>query len=631
MDHHHPPQFCIPHHARALRSPTVPAQPTTDDPEVVMGPEGLFPRETYELEIWFHLAATYELLVAAGYPTHRNRGPGVALPSHLAGRGAQTTPEQFQQCVANVRAWVDRWVTIPLIESRLQDVVAFALDEAKHVWFHSWMNNRTHGWPIQYRNWGAMSLCLLMGVERPVLQWVTRLYQHFLRQSNVGFMDGRVAMCMDGFQFAPRLSKGMLACSTIRKHENYRPDDPDALPNVFRIDERLTYDPDLHIHGKLDVERGQPATHILFMANVSPHAHLAAEGDVGLVFSKDSHTVSHESRVAGLAEAIDDPERGTVRINDHAYIRNEVTLEAVRKAMEPAPPGGHVTVTWTGVEINDKLGATVRKFKARRLVNPTTSPLWVGPARRVDLLPGAIVAWPSNLIYGFCPAPLFGSSMHLTKRLNYGASFMAAQRTHSHPQYIAWMHAWGHDVRKQGEQRRVRLPRRAQGTTSEARRHVSKARTTITFVPDSIISIGGAPPGGGGGEGGGGETKREVDVGEEGSPPPAPPVAIADKALTRTVSDVTHHADSAFGYTNCSAFAFAFTYVPEVKTYYSLPMQLSRALMIRFPGQWPAGTTITGLARDLASGGRDWNAGPAQAVDMVRALWDMFAPDAAAR
>lgn len=573
-----------------------------------MGPQGLFPREVYELEIWFHLAATYELLVAAGYPTHRNRGPGVALPSHLAGRGAQTTPDQFQQCVCNVRAWVQKWVMAPDIEARIGDVVAFALDEAKHVWFHSWMNNRTHGWPIQYRNWGALSLCLLMGVERPVLQWVTRLYQHFLRQSNVDFMDGRVAMCMDGFQFAPRLSKGMFICSTIRKHEHYRPDDPEALPNVFRIDERLTYDPDLHIHGKLDLERGQPATHLLFMANVSPHAHLAAEGDVGLVFSKDSHTVSHESRVARLAEAVDDPERGSVQ-SESACIRNEVSMDAIRKAMEPAPPGGHVTVTWTGVELNDKMGATVKKYKARRLVNVTTSPLWVGPPRRADLLPGAIVAWPSNLVYGFCPAPLFGSSLHLVKRLNYGASFMAAQRITCHPQHTAWMHAWGHDVRKQGEKRKVRTRRQAHGTTSQARRHVSQARTAITFVPDSIISIGGAPP---------------AAAATQAQPTPA--LSIADKALMRTVSDVTHHADSAFGYTNCSAFAFAFTYVPEVKMYYSLPMQLSRALMIRFHGQWPSGTTITSLARDLASEGRAWTGGPAEAVEMMRALWDMFAP-----
>jgi hypothetical protein len=603
--------FRIDHPARVLHGDGR-LEDDGSDPEIVMSPESLYPREVYEIELWFHMAATHELLVAAGYPTHRNRGPGVALPTHLAGRGAQTTPEVFEACVRNLRTWVDRWVRGKL-EDRMEDVRSFALDDHRQAWLHSWMNNRTHGWPIQYRNWGGLSLCLLMGVEKPVLEWVTRLHQHFLRQSNVNFMDGRVTMCMDGYQFSPRLSKGMMEVGKFSDKRPYDPYDPKVLPNVFRIDERLTYDPDMHIYGKLDVERGQPASHILFMANVSPFPHLAAEGDVGLVFSKDSHTVAHEDRVRRLAEAVEDPERGVMQIREHCYVRNTVTLEAIKKAMEPAPPGGFTTITWTGVELTDQLGATVKKMKAKRLVDATTSPLWVGPARRVDMKPGTIVAWPSNLIYGFCPAPVRQSSFHLTKRLNYCTSFMASQRFH-HPQHIAWMHAWGHDVRTDAERRKVRMNRTAKGTTKQERRHVSQQRTSLTFVPDSIASI---------------------------MAPPAPPTTAAtaattpaaaegdgdaervSKALTRTVSDVTHHADSAFGYTNCSAFAFAFSYVPETKTFFSLPFQLARALRLRFPNSWQ-GTETMDLARNLAAGGRDWNDGPPEAVEMIRNLWEMF-------
>lgn len=500
----------------------------------VTSPPAIFPREPYELELWFHLAASYELLMAAGYPRHTNRQLGLKLPYTLD-NGNVPNPEMHARMVAAGREWVRRWV-LSTVAERMEDVVRFANDDEAQFWTHSFLCD-FKGSPIHYRNWGANTLGLLLGVESGVLDWVSRLYGHFLRRTDeADSLDGRLLMNINtGFHFCPRRSTN----TRHKKTRIYKMYNRDYFPNIFRLDERLSYLPDVYVYGTLDPGRAHPTTHLEFMANVSPHDQLATQGDVALLYSANSHTISHDARVIALAtRAREDPE--------------SVKEEAILHAMRP------LDSYLTGLDLTEALGVTTKRSGGRKTKDPTTSPLWVGPPRRADLASGCIIAWPANLVYGFPYYQGRNSTFHLCKRLSYASSFQPLNEM-NHPNRHLWAYCWGSGKGPRGR-----------GT-------------------DDL-----------------------------------------DEVLHRVSADTTHHAKqgphATKSYTNNNAFYFMFTNVPDVRMFFSLPVQLARALQLRFPDVFPPTTSTLDLAKDLIRRKHEWQAPVPnhEATRMIRTLWDML-------
>jgi hypothetical protein len=102
--------------------------------------------------------------------------------------------------------------------------------------------------------------------------------------------------------------------------------------------------------------------------------------------------------------------------------------------------------------------------------------------------------------------------------------------------------------------------------------------------------------------------------------------ALRDDPLLRMASDLTHHSARLDSYTNTQAFAFMLTYVPDMRRFFSVPYQLARALVLRFPEHYPPNTTDVGqLAATLLREKYQFR-GPPEVERMIRALWDGFAP-----
>ena len=678
---------------------------TSPHPAVVVSPEGLFPRASYELEIWYHLAAVCELLRAAEYP-EGSVGIGAGTP-YCIQRGPKycpPPPEQAERLKAAGRRWAERWVR-GRVGARLADGVrAFAADEAAQLWAHGWMRSRK-GVSIHYRNWGAMTLGLLLGAEPEVQRWVGDLYAVFLRQGGDSQPRGsRLALQLEGFTWCPRLATHERFAKVMRAAPagtpapaKFDPMDTRILATSYRIQERLAYEPDRHTYGSLEPGRAQPTTHLEFAANLSRHDQRAEQGDVQLVFSQDSHTLSCEDRLARLLHFARHPpdlaeiERRCFGVEPAAdgvqRVWCSVSEAAVAAACRPLAretPGHNL-----GTELTQSLGVALRRAGRHRSFNPSTSPLWVGPATRAELPAGRILGWPANLVHGWPNTNGLSSACHMTKTLCFASSFQQHQEAHQlrHPQEAVWRHCWGiadwtevvgplPPVRALVRQAvpqpiiRPRGPRRpregnaagaAEGgatpsgamalrvTPSEAK---GSAETASEAAPPAAAAeIPAAPP----------AAAAEIPAAPEiaAAPPAAaaeipaaPPAARKrqsycqkvhalgdvetatfepgqsreDELLLRTAADLTHHATRLDSYSNQQAFAFMFKFVPETRVFFSMPHQLARALILRFPETYPPDTTDPlALARRLLRERRDFQA-PAEVQRMLRTLWDMFAP-----
>lgn len=494
----------------------------------------------YELEIMFHMAGLSDLLRAVGYPYLEHRRPGLKLHEDLA-RGTFDVDR-----VSKVKSWVLKWVVAP-VRDRMGDVEAFMGNAAEQAWFHSWLHTR-QGWSVQYRNWGALSLCCLLGVEPSVLQWVTHLYSHFFRQGNFGTMDGRPRLSFDAYQFCPSLH-------TVRGNPET------ALPTVFRLNERLGHHPHAKHYGSLEPGKAQPTTHLDFMINLDSEEQRAELGDVCLTYSEDSEKMSLDTRIQRLVDGMKDGTRHRTPHGKSSYVTNVIEEEEILRAMKWEDLKCHNATT--GFDLTPRLGVTVKVHGGRRQTDPTTCPLWVGPARFVNLKPGEIVAWPSNLVHGFRNFHIrreFQKRRHLVKRLNFSTSFQILP-SGTHPHITSWKYAWG-------------LP-------SRVRRKEKEHTPTI-----------------------------------HASFPPC---------FFRSVSDTMQHSDDGYSYsTSVKAMSYAIKHVPETKAFISLPVQLARALTFRFPEVFMSRDTLD-LARDLATRMQEWDctASPL-ATSMVRELWTMF-------
>jgi hypothetical protein len=497
-----------------------------------------FDRRPYELEVMFHMAGLCDLLRAVGYPYLEHRRPGLKLDETLC-TGAFDAGR-----VEAVKAWVTKWVVSPVRE-RMDDVRAFMNNDAEQAWFHSWLHTR-QGWSIQYRNWGALSLCCLMGVEPSIVDWVSRLYSHFFRHSNTGTLDGRPRLSFDAYQFCPKL------------HHTRKPS-----VAVYRINERLTYNPQARHYGTLEPGRAHETTHLEFMVNLDSEPQLSESGDICLTYSEDSHTLDYETRVRRLVEGMKDGTRHTTRKGKVSYTKNEITEEAILKVMRLEVLRSHYSTL--GFDLTPELGVTLTVHGGRRMLDHTTCPLWVGPAKKVDLNPGEIIAWPANLVHGFPNFHGKPRAIHLSKRLNFSTSFQVLANG-CHPHLTAWQHAWAmENTRKRRHQREVQ--------------HSMPPEITTRFHP----------------------------------------------SFFRSISDTTQHADDGYSYkTSVKAMNYSLHHVPEVKAFFSVPVQLARALTFRFPEQFMDVDTLN-LAAELAERKSEWSCPPCElATHMVRELWAMF-------
>jgi hypothetical protein len=545
------------------------------------------------------------------------RGPGHRPPPQ----------EQHERMVAAGERWVQRWVR-GAVGEQMAAVRAFMAGERQQQWLHCWMRSRK-GISIHHRNWGAMTLNLLLGVEPGVLSWVSRIYSGFVRQSDVGQRDGRVAIQLEGFMFCPRLATHELTSTSMRTAPagsaapaSYDPYSPQFLPTSYRIQERLVHDPERFTYGSLEPGRAAPTTHIEFSANLSAHDQLCAQGDVQLVYSEDSHTVDVQERLARLkAFARSPPDLAEIERRCFGFepsesgvqrVRCSVSEEAITAAMRRTcreSPGHNL-----GTELTASLGVAVRMGGRHRTFNPTTCPLWVGPPRRVDLRSGAIVGWPANLVHGWPNTNALSSAYHLSKPLCFASSFQPTQ-DRRHPQDIVWTYCWG--ISDWSDVLRPALARPLPPTELEEPKPPTRKRrcpSRETPPPASPTAAPAAAP-----------TTSPAAASHKRTHREARSYPAMDP-LMRTASDMTHHSTRLDSYSNNQAFAFMFTYVPDARRFFSVPHQLARALVFRFPEVYPPETTdLHALATRLFEEKFRFKA-PRHVEKMLRALWKMFAP-----
>jgi hypothetical protein len=108
--------------------------------------------------------------------------------------------------------------------------------------------------------------------------------------------------------------------------------------------------------------------------------------------------------------------------------------------------------------------------------------------------------------------------------------------------------------------------------------------------------------------------------------PPKISDAMQADPLLRMASDVTHHTAQPVHTSINRALAVFSIYLPETRRFFSLPHQLARALVFRFPQHYPPETTdLTALAQRILEQKMRFD-GPPEAVRMLRRLWVMFMP-----
>jgi hypothetical protein len=636
------------HQSPSLRSDFHQAQRST---ETVLSPEGLFPRVPYELEVWYHMAAMTELLQAAEYPA-AGVGIGVQRPYSIqrGPRYCPPPPEQAERMVAAGREWARRWVH-GTVEARVADgVAAFAADEELQLWAHGWLRSRK-GVSIHYRNWGAMTIGLLLGVEPGVLRWVGELYGAFMcRAGPEGGARHRPVLQLEGFTWCPRLATSEKTASKMRSApagspapDSLDPMSPALLASTYRIQERLVYEPDRRAYGTLEPGRAQPTTHLEFAANLARHDQTAAQADVQLVYSRHSHTLSCEERLARLLHFARHPpdlaeiERrcfGVEPRNDGVQrvwcsVSEAAVAAACRPALRRETPGHNL-----GTELTQSLGVALRRAGRHRTFNPCTSPLWVGPAARAELPVGRILGWPANLVHGWPNTNGLSSAYHITKTLCFASSYQEA----THPQQAVWMHCWGltdwAEVLGPKPVMHIGVPRgricpsgqaggspkKCEGEGDQGPSAGRGRRRVAASLPAPEPAL--EPP-----ARRKAAAQRKVHaLGDVQVTPPAESDDPLDALLLRTAADLTHHATRLDTYSNLQAFAFMFKYVPETRIFFSLPHQLARALVLRFPETYPPATTdVLALAKRLLRERRDFDA-PEPVQRMIRTLWDMFAP-----
>jgi hypothetical protein len=650
--------------------------PVEEEPFVRSGP-GLFPREPYDTAIWWHLCALSELLDCAGVPRSSLSMKGMPTATLLNRTATESRTQQIPDPISpaagaaiarSAREWVRRWVEAPMAE-RAADVRAFCEDDAAQVRLFSVLQPMRFGraqarWKVQQLHLGAVTVTMLLSAEPGVRAWVRRCLdgfhgvgrpreealraeQEFREKERAGwqaFAESaesagagpaipasaalRVTSAMDGFQFCPRIvcagvtrsGHSLLSADGRPKTQtrlNFARFSPAALPTIWHRAERLCPPPEPHRTGRFRTS-ALPAAHIEVFANLGAYPQDSTQGDVQVCYSAGSDARDVEETLTQLAyrAAAGPPEDMAVRIGLKPGSRTmwecEVTEDALARAIRHAERTDLPAEPF--VELSSRLGAAcMGRIGAFCTVDPTFSPLWAGPPRRIDLLPGALVALPSNLVHGLQNATGRGLRYHLSARLCFSPSYKDYAATR-HPQEHVWKQVWGVTTRWEkvyaglggevaaaslagGKERRPRA-----GEVLLRDEALAEQMRDAGFAPtapraDNVYSR---------------KSMRQVAKNLD------PLHKIADDALASKHPTWYRGISRIFRY-------FLFRHY-DTRLFFSAPMQLARCLVLRFPQHYPPETTdLRALATRLVAEQVNFH-GPSEVVDMIRTLWEDYTP-----
>lgn len=635
-------------HPRRVRTNLGPRTPlreeyATGDPPVALSPAGLFPRAAYAAEFFMHVTAVRELMLIVGYPSTPERW--MVLRTESFGERKRFTREQFARIRADVAGWVDRWIH-GRVSARMADVQRFLLDEDAQLWAHRWTQHMNE--PGLWNSYGATSLNLLLPAEPALRGWLDPLYEAFLRGADpeAGPSPAPAAAgifcCFDGFNWCPRkVTDSRSVCIReapcgIRPPSWIDPYSLEVLSACFRQRDRLGMWPELHRYGRLTRD-GSPCSHLELLANLAAHEQRSDYGDAQPVYSAGSHTLSADERtrrVMDFAAAPPDPDRVrqlcysdmVFRMRKNPKLRHTppdqlLALAADDPAARMASSiTGDVEATITcrvapnvmitamrpvrklpasmdiGVRLSPLFGTAVHAIGNNRWHNPVTCPLWVGPPRRVDVPAGAVVALPSNLVYQISRYQTMASTFSLYKRICLAGSF-SPSRSLLAPQRALWNYCWGVPAAAAAEAGAAAEAADAAARPSpeeEYRRHVEEASEAGYPITPASMRL----------------SCRQAEADPD--------------ILQRCIYDAilcTYQTRSRIGIRGLN---WVFFFMPEVRPFFSLPHQLARALVLRFPEHYPPESTdVLALARRLVAEKQAFR-GPQEVTSMLGTLWDMM-------
>lgn len=615
---------------------------------VEVSPPHLVPHEVYACEIFMHLAAVKELLELVGYPSTAERWlhlrENTWEPSFDAERTAAIR--------AAARAWADRWVR-GTVDRMVAAAQRFLDDEHGQMWLHRWSLNLSD--PCHWNSYGATSLNLLLHAEPGLRGWLDPLYARFVRggpspMAGSGAAFGEVgapselsmlSFCFDGFFWCPRMMTEPRRIEMREAPDGARwPEDLDpfaleVLAAAFHNRERNAYDPSHHCYGSLQPGRAYPCTHLDLLANLSAHEQRSDYGDAQLVYSSDSNTLGPEEKLARLYDFMEHPpdiarvfdlcfrdlrpllEQHATKLRNStreeieqlaAEMRARRSLEGGPRGMrEPRQPTGLVcckvssgrvaasakpikeipeNLDEMGVRISCLMGTARATFPPSCFFNPITSPMWVGPPVRVPMSPGAVVAIPSNLVHQIARYQTAASTFSLYKKLSLAGSF-APDEALLVRQRRMWQYCWGLAPSP--------WPKRA------AERRRSTAGVASTTAPEARTSLDAASL-----------RARHRKV-------------VADPDIKqRCIYDVWLASRTRGRILGIRGLSWLFAHAPEVRPFFSLPHQLARALVLRFPQHYPPATTDVCALADTLIAQREAFEAPPEVAAMIRTLWQGF-------
>jgi hypothetical protein len=628
----------------------------------------LVPHEVYACEIFVHLAAIKELLQLVGYPATVERWLHLRETAWEPSFDAQRTATIRE----GARAWARRWV-----HGTAHDMVAaaqrFVADEGAQMWLHRWALNVSD--PCHWNGYGATSLNLLLFAEPGLRAWLEPLYARFVEggpppgssSSSSSSAEGgslsppplrrdpALRLCFDGFFWCPRMMTEPRRIEMREAPDGARwPADMDpfaleVLAATFRNRERNVHDPARHCYGSLQPGLAFPCTHLELLANLSAHEQRSDYGDAQLVYSADSHTLSPAEKLARLRDFLDSPP-DVARVfelcfrdlrpllDQHATKLRNSTREEIeqlaaelraRRSLENGPRGvgaprnpttgsvcckvsamrvaasarpmRHIpadNLDEMGVRLSCLMGTARATFPPSCFFSPVTSPMWVGPPVRVPMPPGAVAAVPSNLVHQIARYQTSASTFSLYKKLCLAGSYSADGALLLRQRRL-WRYCWGID--------RSPWTHKPCGTSARSER----VRTAAVAEPAAGAAAGAAAA-----------QRTTLDA---ASLRERHRLVVADPDIKqRCIHDAWLAEKTRGRILGIRGLSWLFAHAPEVRPFFSLPHQLARALVLRFPEHYPPqATDVCALADRLIAQREDFEA-PAEVAHMIRTLWRSF-------
>lgn len=282
-------------------------------PAAVVTSGRLFDPAPYEAELWWYLAAVHELLA-----------------------GGADDPAR----------WAARWAACDHVDARAEDVARFKTDVRGQEFLYR--VGTKHG---IVKDLGAGGVCALLRVHPALLEYGRDVVERFY---GIRCAASELRSSMDSVGFIPT--------SVVDA-------DPTLAPTWMHCDERLARMPRRR-YGRLTA--GAAATDgFQMVANLAPTVQDGPAGDACFVYSAESHTTNHDTRV---------------RVLRAAGVPEEAIQVASRK-------------DWVKLAPLVPLGAAARA---------ESSPLWAGPLTRGAIVSGGVLVFPSNVVHGNAPFAVAG-------------------------------------------------------------------------------------------------------------------------------------------------------------------------------------------------------------------------------